>query len=650
MPNWRKVLLSGSKAAVYDITASNLPSEPDKTTDVVVISDTGHFLTANRNDFGAASGPNKAIQFAYTEDNVVFQNSGSDKFTFDEESVELIISAAGEGQINIGRTDKPSSSETLGSLNFVGTGSFTMEGPTAKIEAVATQDYTVHAKGGKLNFYTSDNGDVGTPSGLDLKMIISKSGVIFNTNISASSYISASNAYFAGPSHISNGTGKPTLTLDRQSGQASISSSDWFIADSKGGVKGAALNYYNDAKVILANGGGNVGVGIFDSENPGEKLEVRGNISASNDIYADTYYVNNLNSIQGGLGVIRFGYDPNWARTSIGYAGNSIKLNTNVTASGDVSASGTIVGSNLSGTNTGDQSLVHLAVTSSNVLFGHITSSGNISASGQLIAGTAAIPNMDAAGSNSNYQTVVRNPNTGILLYTGSYGSGGGGGTGDVSVSGTPSDNQIAVWTDSSTIEGTATLSLVGSSTPILGSNNSNFEVHANRFAMDNDANTFIGSGGADIMRLVAGGVTQIEISDFSGQSLKLPQLAAQSSTVSLNIDLGNGGIVGYRQSGSSRKIKKDIIYLDNTSMLTTDDFDKIKPVVFKYKEGITSDKFKGGFIAEDLAEINPILAEFSDKNETNPINIEDRSILALCVLKIKELEKEIEYLKTKIS
>lgn len=332
---------------------------------------------------------------------------------------------------------------------------------------------------------------------------------------------------------------------------------------------------------------------------------------------------------------------------------------TSITAS-IISASGDIVGNNLSGTNTGDQDLSNLvtnsstasfAITGSNVLFGNITSSGNISASGQLIAGTATIPNMDAAGLNPGYQTVVRNPNTGVLLYTGSYGSGGGGGTGDVSVSGTPSDNQIAVWTDSSTIEGTATLSLVSAGgTPILGSSNGNFEVHAKKFAIAGDTDTFVGSGGGNTMRLVAGGIPQIQISDGAGQSIKLPELASQSSTVSLNVDIGNGGTVGYRQLGSSRKLKKDIIYLDNTSMLTTDDFDKIKPVVFKYKEGITSDKFKGGFIAEDLAEINPILAEFSDKNETNPINIEDRSILALCILKIKELEKEIEYLKTKIS
>jgi len=58
----------------------------------------------------------------------------------------------------------------------------------------------------------------------------------------------------------------------------------------------------------------------------------------------------------------------------------------NITASGNISASGTIVGSNLSGTNTGDQSLDHLAITGSDVIFGNITASGNISASGTIVA------------------------------------------------------------------------------------------------------------------------------------------------------------------------------------------------------------------------------------------------------------------------
>ena len=72
-----------------------------------------------------------------------------------------------------------------------------------------------------------------------------------------------------------------------------------------------------------------------------------------------------------------------------------------ITASGNISSSGNVIAPNLIAdsasfstrvalndakvTNT-DQSLVHLAVTSSNVLFGDITASGNISSSGNLYA------------------------------------------------------------------------------------------------------------------------------------------------------------------------------------------------------------------------------------------------------------------------
>ena len=54
----------------------------------------------------------------------------------------------------------------------------------------------------------------------------------------------------------------------------------------------------------------------------------------------------------------------------------------NITASGGISSSGAIVGSNLSGTNTGDQNISNLAVTGSDVIFANITASANISSSG----------------------------------------------------------------------------------------------------------------------------------------------------------------------------------------------------------------------------------------------------------------------------
>jgi hypothetical protein len=106
----------------------------------------------------------------------------------------------------------------------------------------------------------------------------------------------------------------------------------------------------------------------------------------------------------------------------------SINILGTITASSNISASGTIVASNFSGTtsgiNTGDQDLstymlsantASFAVTSSNVLFGNITASGNISASGTI----------SAFGSSS----LVGLPTTEPLVSGGLWLSGSGGGS-----------------------------------------------------------------------------------------------------------------------------------------------------------------------------------------------------------------------------
>jgi len=54
MPNWKKVLLSGSKASVYDLQASNLVGEGGSSLDVVVIDTDGTFKTASRGGIGSS--------------------------------------------------------------------------------------------------------------------------------------------------------------------------------------------------------------------------------------------------------------------------------------------------------------------------------------------------------------------------------------------------------------------------------------------------------------------------------------------------------------------------------------------------------------------------------------------------------------------
>ena len=84
---------------------------------------------------------------------------------------------------------------------------------------------------------------------------------------------------------------------------------------------------------------------------------------------------------------------------NLAVTGSNIIFN-NITASGDISSSGTIVASNFSGTtsgtNTGDQNILNLAITGSNVIFNNITASGDISSSG-IITGEGLVISDDAS-------------------------------------------------------------------------------------------------------------------------------------------------------------------------------------------------------------------------------------------------------------
>ena len=157
-------------------------------------------------------------------------------------------------------------------------------------------------------------------------------------------------------------------------------------------------------------------------------IAASGDVSASGDLYVDDIFINNVQVVEDALGEYIFGPQVGQGKT-VKLQGDEITLiGGAVTASGNISASGNIIGPNLiansasfstrttalegngvftaamiSGsffapsasfstrvtlndakvTNT-DQSLVHLAVTGSNVLFGDITSSNDISASGYV--------------------------------------------------------------------------------------------------------------------------------------------------------------------------------------------------------------------------------------------------------------------------
>ena len=154
---------------------------------------------------------------------------------------------------------------------------------------------------------------------------------------------------------------------------------------------------------------------------------------------------------------------------------------TNLTASGNISSSGTIIGSNLSGTNTGDQDLqpyvlstntASFAITSSNVLFSNITASGNISASGGYVLAQYFAMNFPNTGTNTiqmsvpnridispNNSTAIRLTDSLVTLNKGTLANSHITASGNISSSG----NIIGLSGSFSEISGNSPLSINGS-------------------------------------------------------------------------------------------------------------------------------------------------------------------------------------------
>ena len=102
-------------------------------------------------------------------------------------------------------------------------------------------------------------------------------------------------------------------------------------------------------------------------------------------------------------------------------------------------------------------------------------------------------------------------------------------GGGDVSVSGTPSDNQVAIWTDSDTLEGQSTLTKPNASSLVLDNNGAAFLRLGSNSASSS-------SGGAIKLDHYSGGNSSIENYAFSGATSYLyfrsdDKIILQSST-----------------------------------------------------------------------------------------------------------------------
>ena len=177
------------------------------------------------------------------------------------------------------------------------------------------------------------------------------------------------------------------------------------------------------------------------------------------------------------------------------------------------------------------------------------------------------------------------------------------------------------------------------------------------------DGEAYIKNNQNDVLKILSlnsdGGVTHDGDITLQGD-LFIPNITNTNTTNSLGINLTTGKI---SFSSSRKNTKQNIITINGkNSPLTTDIFSSLNPVTFKYK--IDLDNTTGGFIAEEVAKVNPLLASWGpdykidtkgnitkelNSDKIVPVDIDDRTILALCVAKIQELEAEIKELKSKL-
>jgi hypothetical protein len=234
-------------------------------------------------------------------------------------------------------------SELTGITHITASGNISASG-TINTQTLKVNDLT----DGRVTFSTT-NGRLADDSDLTFSnqtLTVTKIANIDTTHITASGNISSSGKMIADSGRFSQ------VIID---GETALDTSD----------SGATGQVFSDSQITKLQIGK---VGAVTSTVIEGHITASGNISASGYVYAgDRYYLNDRSILDysNALEQLRLGYNNNTTKIGIGRAGvtSTINLSAPVTASGNISASGTLYGSEA-------------------YIKGHITASGNISSSG----------------------------------------------------------------------------------------------------------------------------------------------------------------------------------------------------------------------------------------------------------------------------
>lgn len=294
-----------------------------------------------------------------------------------------------------------------------------------------------------------------------------------------------------------------------------------------------------------------------------------------------------------------------------------------------------------------------------------------------LISGSnASVHAITASGielnSNTSNGVVVIDNSTGILYYTGSYENAGSNPTfpgyyeGDIDLTVAAASSvarQVIIGKDRTT-SGAASIDFIVDTGNTLG-------LKIIRDAGSTGDSNIIHYGTGDLQvsltdgEASGGNVNQFKISRVDGGSyvdlfrvassgnIFMDQLTNVTGGVGLTFNLSTKQVSLY---SSTKRVKKDIEPL-NRELVTK--FNKLNPVTFRY----TNDPklLCGGFIAEEVAEIDPLLAYYGPNYKVSegtlltnedpiddtsvPYTVSDRALLALIVAKIQELDAKINEL-----
>ena len=481
MPNWKKVVTSGSNPELNNITASGVIDI--KGTSAHLPPDGAIRLAYNSDKLSVNSEHGYVRLGVVAGDSVKFFTDGDD-YHFDESVVVDGGVFASKDEDLILRRDFD---DTTYNQIKIADDSYELK-----------LDNTVrHSIDGVGNNTFSGN--------------ITSSGLHTTGNISASGFVSASSfsGDGAGLTNVSATVSGDTFATDLKVGRDSHNHLD-FTTDNQ--IK-FRLNNVDSEFLMLENvfrPGGNGGAvlgtdGKAFSDIVSQNANIQGSITASGNIQADGNISASGDTHKFG-GKIELGTRLNVDSIDELTDGAGTKFESNITASGNISSSGDVLADqffsngllalDINGTNTrlGVNStttgivLGKAGTNTSITATGNITASGNISASGTITANTTTETGLD--------KLVTYDTSTGQFHITASsafMGSGGGGGA--VSAVANGSNNRLATFSSGDALNGEANLTFDGSTLGVTGNQTISSHITASGNISGSSTSTIIVGG-----------------------------------------------------------------------------------------------------------------------------------------------------------